>query len=271
MNKILVGILICMLLIFTSISAFGQIGIYDSNMETTGMVSNSIEGSKTTITFNKITISDRKTNQDNPIAMIETTMGTIYIELYKSLVPNTVGNFINLTKVNFYDGLVFHRVVEDFVIQGGGYYPDGTRKNSPFGTIDLEIHPNARHIDGAVGMARTSNPNSATSQFYICDGPQHFLDDEYAVFGVVKVGSMPVVRAIAGVETTTKYGLEDWPIEDVIINSLAINSIPLDLGQVSSPVPGSILYQALDNYLEFLMQYPNLFTLFQKLLQGFGL
>jgi len=80
-----------------------------------------------------------------------------------------------------------------------------------------------------------------------------------------------VVRAIAGVETTTKYGLEDWPVEDVIINSLAINSISFDLGQVSSPVPGSILYQALDDYLESLKQFPNLFPLFQKLLLSFKL
>jgi hypothetical protein len=120
-------------------------------------------------------------------------------------------------------------------------------------------------------MARTSDPNSATCQFYICDGPQHFLDDEYAVFGVVKVGSMHVVRAIAAVETTTKYGMADWPVEDVIIDSLNINSRSFDLGQVSSPIPGSSLSQPLGYYLEFLMQYPNLFPLLQKLLLSFGL
>jgi cyclophilin family peptidyl-prolyl cis-trans isomerase len=149
-------------------------------------------------------------------------MGKIKIELYQDLVPNTVSNFLNLSNISFYNGLVFHRVIDDFVIQGGGHYPNGTRKISPFGPIDLEIHPKARHVDGAIGMARTSNPNSATCQFYICDGPQHFLDDNYAVFGKVTTDTMSVVRAIAEVETTTKYGMQDWPVEDVIINSVVI-------------------------------------------------
>ncbi|KYK20656.1 hypothetical protein AYK21_05710 [Thermoplasmatales archaeon SG8-52-2] len=173
--------------------------------------------------FHRFEIEDDKlTNGQNPYAIIETSMGTIKIELFKDLVPNTVNNFLNLSNISFYDGLVFHRVIDDFVIQGGGHYPNGTRKISPFGPIDLEIHPKARHVDGAIGMARTSNPNSATSQFYICDGPQHFLDDNYAVFGKVTIDTMSVVRAIAELETTTKYGMEDWPVEDVIINSVVI-------------------------------------------------
>jgi cyclophilin family peptidyl-prolyl cis-trans isomerase len=158
----------------------------------------------------------------NPYAILETSMGTIKIELFMDLTPNTVNNFINLSNISFFDGLVFHRVIDDFVIQGGGHFPDGKRKESPFGPIDLEIHPLARHVDGAIGMARTSNPNSATSQFYICDGPQHSLDDNYAVFGKVTRKTMPVVRDIASVETTTKYGMADWPVEDIIINSVEI-------------------------------------------------
>jgi cyclophilin family peptidyl-prolyl cis-trans isomerase len=165
---------------------------------------------------------DRLTSGQNPYAIIETSMGTIKIELFKDLVPNTVDNFLDLSNISFYDGLVFHRVIDDFVIQGGGHYPNGTRKISPFGPIDLEINPKARHVDGAIGMARTSDPNSATSQFYICDGPQHFLDDNYAVFGKVTKGTMSVVRDIAEVETTTKYGMQDWPVEDIIINSVVI-------------------------------------------------
>jgi cyclophilin family peptidyl-prolyl cis-trans isomerase len=192
------------------------------------MISNSCYASN--ITKNEISKNfyryeiedDKISNGQNPYAIIETSMGTIKIELFKDLVPNTVNNFLNLSDINFYNGLVFHRVIDDFVIQGGGHYPDGTRKISPFGPIDLEIHPKARHVDGAIGMARTSNPNSATSQFYICDGPQHFLDDNYAVFGKVTKGTMSVVRAIAEVETTTKYGMEDWPVEDVIIKSVVI-------------------------------------------------
>jgi len=171
----------------------------------------------------KISI-DNQTLGPNPYAIIETSMGTIKIELFKDLAPNTVNNFINLSNISFYDGLVFHRVIDDFVIQGGGFYPNGTHSESPFGPIDLEIHPKARHVDGAIGMARTSDPNSATSQFYICDGPQHYLDDNYAVFGRVTFGTMSVVRDIAEVETTTRYGMQDWPVDDIIINSLTIKT-----------------------------------------------
>ena len=161
------------------------------------------------------------------IAIIETSEGTIKVDLYEDKTPNTVQNFINYAEDSFYDGLVFHRVAnldstnpDTHIIQGGGFYPDGTRKetNDP---IDLEIHPDARHIDGAIAMARTSDPNSATSQFYICDGPQSFLDDNYAVFGIVTDG-MDVVRSIARVDTTTKNGMQNWPVEDVIINSITI-------------------------------------------------
>ncbi len=100
-------------------------------------------------------------------------------------------------------------------------------------------------------MARTSNPTSATSQFYICDGPQHFLDDEYAVFGKVTPGTMAVVRTIASVETTTKYGMEDWPVDDVIINSLIIKA--------KSEVVNTPL-------LKFLEGYPNLFPMLRYIL-----
>ena len=175
-------------------------------------------------TKSNVATIDNQNLGPNPYAIIETSMGTIKIELFKDLVPNTVNNFINLTNISFYNGLVFHRVIDDFVIQGGGFYPNGTHKESPFGPIDLEIHPKARHVNGAIGMARTSDPNSATNQFYICDGPQHSLDDNYAVFGRVTFGTMSVVRDIAKVETTTRYGMEDWPVDDIIINSLTIKA-----------------------------------------------
>jgi cyclophilin family peptidyl-prolyl cis-trans isomerase len=159
----------------------------------------------------------------NPIALIDTTKGTIVVELFEDKVPNTVENFINLANMGFYNGLVFHRAIDDFVIQGGGSRADGTQKDSPFGTINLEINPEVRHVDGAISMARTTDPNSATSQFYICDGAQTGLDDNYAAFGVTIEG-IDVVRAIASVGTTTKYGMEDWPIEDIIINSIKIEN-----------------------------------------------
>ena len=107
------------------------------------------------------------------------------------------------------------------MIQGGAFNPDGTQKESPYGTIDLEINSEVRHVDGAISMARTSDPNSATSQFFICDGAQSFLDDKYAAFGVV-VSGMDVVRTIASVDTGIKYDMESWPVDDVVINSLTI-------------------------------------------------
>jgi len=170
---------------------------------------------------------DNQNNGDipegNSIAVIDTSMGTIKVELYEDKVPNTCENFIKLANDGFYDDLVFHRVKDDFMIQGGGFTSDGTNKESPYGAIDLEINPEVRHVDGAIAMARTNDPNSATSQFYICDGAQSFLDDNYAAFGVV-IDGMDVLRNIASVGTSTKNGMNDWPVDDVTINSITIES-----------------------------------------------
>ncbi len=167
---------------------------------------------------------------NNPIALIDTSKGTIAVELYLDKVPNTVTNFIDLANSEFYKNLVFHRVIDDFMIQGGGFKADGTRKESPFGPIDLEINPEVKHVDGAIAMARTSDPNSATSQFFIDDGPQTQLEpggvdaNGYAAFGVVIYG-MDVVRTIASVDTTTKNGMQDWPVQDVMINEITIGNL----------------------------------------------
>jgi parallel beta-helix repeat protein len=163
--------------------------------------------------------------ESNPVACMDTSMGSMILELYHSKVPKTVNNFIKLSVTGFYDNLVFHRVIDDFVIQGGGYYANGTNKESPYGPIDLEIHPDVWHVDGAISMARTNDPNSATSQFFICDGDQHRLDDSYAAFGKVILG-IDVVRDIASVETTTKYFfMKDWPVEDIVINTVDIINV----------------------------------------------
>ncbi|VVB59282.1 Cyclophilin type peptidyl-prolyl cis-trans isomerase/CLD [uncultured archaeon] len=167
----------------------------------------------------------------NSIAVMNTTMGTIIVELYEDKMPITSANFIKLANDGFYNGLVFHRVIDDFVIQGGGYYPNGTQKISPYGPIDLEINPDVHFLDGTIGMARTSDPNSATSQFFIDDGAQPHLDynssnpnpNGYAAFGRVVVG-IDVVRAIAAVDTKTKYFMRDWPVNDIIIDSIIIIS-----------------------------------------------
>jgi cyclophilin family peptidyl-prolyl cis-trans isomerase len=176
--------------------------------------------------------NENTTNEDfqNRIAIIDTSYGIIEFELYEHRAPITTGNFINLSNDDFYDGILFHRVIDDFVIQTGD---PNTKDNNPYNdgsggsskTIPLEIHPELTHVDGAVGMARSTDPDSASSQFYICDGPQHQLDGDYAVFGVVIEG-IDVVRKIAQVETWgyKRPVLKDHPIEDVTMYSVFITT-----------------------------------------------
>lgn len=148
-------------------------------------------------------------------AVLETSMGTIKFRLYEVGAPITAANFIKLAESGFYDGLIFHRVIDDFVIQTGD--PTGTGMGGSGETIRLETSKSMTHIDGAVGMARGADPNSASSQFYICDGPQVGLDGRYAVFGRVTEG-MEVVRAIAAVATDAS----DKPLVDVVLTRVTI-------------------------------------------------
>lgn len=160
----------------------------------------------------------------NPIAIIDTTMGTMCLELYEDKVPNTVQNFIKLANDGFYDGLIFHRIKDDFMIQAGLQTADGTTKTSPYSPIDLETDPDVTHVDGAISMARTNDPNSATAQFFICDGAQHFLDDSYAAFGVV-IDGIEVVRDIASADHDGSLEPNPGggkPLTDIVINSITI-------------------------------------------------
>lgn len=152
------------------------------------------------------------------IAVLETGMGTIKFRLYEVGAPITSANFIKLAQSGFYDGLIFHRVIDDFVIQTGD--PTGTGTGGSGETIRLETSKSLTHVDGAVGMARGSDPNSASSQFYICDGPQHDLDGRYAIFGHVIEG-MDVVRAIAAVPTDPAT---DKPLQNVVLTRVRIES-----------------------------------------------
>ena len=134
----------------------------------------------------------------NRFATIVTEKGTIKFELYEKEAPITTKNFIELAQKGFYDGLTFHRVEPDFVIQGGD--PTGTGTGGSGKTIPLEIAPNLTHKKGTVAMARSNNPDSASSQFYICleISPENakFLDGKYAIFGQVMEGQ-DVVEKIA--------------------------------------------------------------------------
>ena len=151
------------------------------------------------------------------IATIETNKGIMKMELYGEKAPITTENFIKLAKSGFYNGLIFHRVIKGFMIQGGD--PTGTGSGGSTDTIALETHQELNHADGAVSMARTNNPNSASSQFFICDGAQPHLDGNYAVFGQVIEG-IEVVRAIAAIPTDSR----DKPLEEVKMTEVSILS-----------------------------------------------
>ncbi len=135
---------------------------------------------------NETKISQEKSSETNRIATIVTEKGTIKFELYEKQVPITTQNFIELAQRGFYDGLTFHRVEPGFVVQGGDPKGDGTGGSEK--KIPLEINATLSHIKGAVGMARSNDRNSATSQFYITLGDAKFLDNNYAVFGQVIAG-----------------------------------------------------------------------------------
>ncbi|HLI81243.1 MAG TPA: peptidylprolyl isomerase [Candidatus Binataceae bacterium] len=131
-------------------------------------------------------------------AIIDTDRGKVVIELYPKVAPKTVDNFETLTKKGFYNGLTFHRVVPDFVVQGGD--PDGTGTGGPGYTVPAEIDKNEHHLRGTVATARTGdqvNPQRASSgsQFYICLEPQPGLDGDYTIFGGV-ISGMDVVDQI---------------------------------------------------------------------------
>ena len=187
--------------------------------------------------------------EGNPIVIINLTYeagigggsdieGEVIIELFVNWAPITVSNFVGLVNESFYDGIFFHRVIDDFVIQAGdptctaiGVYPasdPSCGSNGSDETIPFEANANLTHINGAVGMARGLDPDSASSQFYICDGPQHGLDNGnrsqeddpgYAVFGVVREG-MDLVQAVAQVPTSNDP--MNRPLYEVHINSITL-------------------------------------------------
>ena len=185
----------------------------------------------------------------NPIVVINLTYeagigggndieGEIVLELFLNWAPITVTNFVDLVNQSFYDGIFFHRVIDDFVIQTGdptctaiGVYPasdPSCGSNGSDENILFEANSNLTHINGAVGMARGLDPDSASSQFYICDGAQHGLDNGnrsqeddpgYAVFGVVREG-MDLVQAAAQVPTSNDP--LNRPLYELHINSITL-------------------------------------------------
>ncbi len=145
------------------------------------------------------------TGTGEPIAVLETTKGVIKFRFFSADAPGTCKNFIDLANKGFYNGLTFHRVVPGFVIQGGD--PLGTGAGGPGYNIKAEFNKNP-HLDGTVAMARAQDPDSAGSQFYICLGPQSFLDGNYTTFGQVTEG-LDVVHKIAIGDKMTKVYIEN--------------------------------------------------------------
>jgi len=119
---------------------------------------------------------------DSNIVKMELEAGTLTIELYPDVAPKTVESFKSLIKKGFYDGLTFHRVIPGFMAQGGD--PDGTGMGGPGFSLQAEFN-DKKHVRGTLAMARSSDPDSAGSQFYICYGPQPHLDGQYTIFGQV--------------------------------------------------------------------------------------
>lgn len=158
----------------------------------------------------------------NPIVTFTLPQGTIEAELYPKIAPNTVNNFITLVQKGFYDGLIFHRVIPQFMIQGGA--PEGTGMGGPGYTIAGEFSHNGfsntlKHEAGVLSMARSMDPDSAGSQFFIMHKAAPHLDGEYAAFGKVTKG-MDVVDAIA----TVKTGWGDRPKEDVVMSKVTVET-----------------------------------------------
>ena len=163
----------------------------------------------------------------NPIVTITMDNGDVMkAEIYPEVAPNTVNNFISLVKKGFYDGLIFHRVINGFMIQGG--CPDGTGMGGPGYTIKGEFSQNGfandlRHTEGVLSMARAMHPDSAGSQFFIMHKNSPHLDGAYAAFGKITEG-MDIVNKIA--ETATDYS--DRPLEEQKMKKVTVDTMGVE-------------------------------------------
>lgn len=166
----------------------------------------------------------------NPRVALETTKGKIVIELYPDKAPKSVENFLQYVNSGFYNGVIFHRVIPGFMIQGGGFNKDMTQKPAK-GSIQNEADNGLRNERGTIAMARTSDPHSASAQWFINVADNRSLDHKgktpqgwgYAVFGKVVEG-MDVADAIVGVRTTSKGPHGDVPVEPIVINKASVVS-----------------------------------------------
>ena len=164
----------------------------------------------------------------NPKVRLETNKGVIVLELDATAAPKTVENFLGYVQDGFYDGTIFHRVIKQFMVQGGGFTTDMEQKSTR-GQIQNEADNGLKNKRGTIAMARTSDPHSATSQFFINIVDNAYIDFTaknaqgwgYCVFGKVIEG-LDVIDAIEAVKTTTKRPHQDVPIEPVIIEKAVV-------------------------------------------------
>lgn len=157
------------------------------------------------------------------MVIFETNHGIVKINLDSDKTPKTVENFKNYVESGFYDGTIFHRVIDNFMIQGGGFDTSMSQKTTN-ATIENEANQGRSNTRGTIAMARTNDPHSATAQFFINVKDNNFLNHTsetmsgwgYCAFGEVVEG-MDVVDKIKGVDTTSKFGHQDVPVDDVVI------------------------------------------------------
>jgi peptidyl-prolyl cis-trans isomerase B (cyclophilin B) len=168
-------------------------------------------------------------NSDFMNVIIDTNYGQIHLELDQENTPKTTENFLRYTQNNFYSNTIFHRVINNFMIQGGGFENDMTQKTDLLPPIKNEAKKAQSNKRGTIAMARTSDPHSATAQFFINIKDNDFLNFSsessngygYCVFGYVTEG-MEVVDKIKLVSTTSRAGHQDVPVEPVMINSVLV-------------------------------------------------
>lgn len=169
-------------------------------------------------------------DSDNPIVTLETEYGKMVLELYRDVAPTHVDSFVARSEEGFYDGTIFHRVIDGFMIQGGD--PEGTGMGNAGYYLDAEFS-DLRHVEGTLSMARAQSPNSASCQFFICLGPAPLLDGKYTVFGHL-IDGYDVLHTIGKVETVApKHNAREKskPVEDVHIKHAYLSDAegnPLD-------------------------------------------
>ena len=151
----------------------------------------------------------------NRHATIQTNQGTIKIELFEDKAPKTTKNFVDLAEKGFYNGVIFHRVIDGFMIQGGD--PTGTGRGGPGYKIDDEFHKDLRHDSAGILSMANAGPNTGGSQFFITLAATPWLDRKHAIFGKVVEG-MDVVEKIG----KTKVGAQDRPVQEVKMESVTI-------------------------------------------------